>query len=159
MSDTKDLMQLGNKSTKYNYEKPDKNILETFDNVAGSLVVPFICNEFTSICPVTGQPDYAKFEILYVPNKKCIESKSLKLYLGSFRNHGEFHEDVTNRIMEDIRGIIDPRFIRVFGDFNVRGGISIKPLALKFNEDVTALERDEIKMKIENYDRLRHWDF
>ena len=159
MSDTKDLTQLGNKATKYNYDKPDKNILETFDNVAGSLVVPFICNEFTSICPVTGQPDYAKFEILYVPNEKCIESKSLKLYLGSFRNHGEFHEDVTNRIMEDIRGIIDPRFIRVFGDFNVRGGISIKPLALKFNEDVTDIERDEIKMKVENYDRLRHWDF
>ena len=153
------MKQLGSNSTKYNYEKPDKNILDTFDNVAGSLVVPFMCNEFTSICPVTGQPDFAKFEILYIPEKKCIESKSLKLYLGSFRNHGEFHEDVTNRIMEDIIETINPRFIRIFGDFNVRGGISIKPMALKFAENISAEEKEEIKFKIENYDRLRHFDF
>jgi len=153
------MKQLGSKTTKYNYEKPDKNILDTFDNVAGSLVVPFMCNEFTSICPVTGQPDFAKFEILYIPEKKCIESKSLKLYLGSFRNHGEFHEDVTNRIMEDIIETINPRFIRIFGDFNVRGGISIKPMALKFAENISAEEKEEIKFKIENYDRLRHFDF
>ena len=153
------MKQLGSKTTQYNYDKPDKNILETFDNVAGDLVVPFICNEFTSICPVTGQPDYAKFEILYVPNEKCIESKSLKLYLGSFRNHGEFHEEVTNRMMEDIIEKIKPKFIRVFGDFNVRGGISIKPMALKFDKNLSETEKSEIKFRIENYDRLRHWDF
>lgn len=156
---SKNLKQLGNQTTKYNYDQPDKNILETFDNKAGTIVVPFVCNEFTSICPVTGQPDFAKFEILYIPNKECIESKSLKLYLGSFRNHGEFHEEVTHRIMEDIFSIIKPQFIRVFGDFNVRGGISIKPLALKFAKNLSASVKEEIKLKVENYDRLRHWDF
>ncbi len=154
-----ELKNLGSKTTQYDYPEPDKNILETFDNVAGSLVVPFMCNEFTSICPVTGQPDFAKFEIMYIPKDKCIESKSLKLYLGSFRNHGEFHEDVTNRIMEDIISIINPKFIRIFGDFNVRGGISIKPMALKFSENIKGEEKEDIKFKIENYDRLRHFDF
>lgn len=149
---------LGKKTT-YSLDKPDKNILETFDNVAGQIVVPFLCHEFTSICPMTGQPDFAKFEIAYIPDEKCIESKSLKLYLFSFRNHGEFHEDVTNRIMEDIIDKINPKFIRVWGDFNVRGGIAIKPMTLKFREKLSDEEREDIKIKMENYDRLRKFDF
>jgi 7-cyano-7-deazaguanine reductase len=159
MKQSQSLKSLGSKTTKYNYEKPESLLLESFENTAGALVVPFVCNEFTSICPVTEQPDYAKLEILYVPDKTCIESKSLKLYLNSFRNHGAFHEDVTNRIMQDIFEKIAPKFIRVFGDFHVRGGISIKPLALKFQENLSSEEKEEIKFKIENYDRLRHWDF
>ncbi len=158
MSNTKDLTLLGKKTT-YKLDKPDKNILETFDNVAGQIVVPFLCHEFTSICPMTGQPDFAKFEIAYIPDGKCIESKSLKLYLFSFRNHGEFHEDVTNRIMEDIIDKIKPKFIRVWGDFNVRGGIAIKPMALKFKDELSSDEKEDIKIKMENYDRLRKFDF
>ncbi len=154
----KTFKSLGNKTT-YKLDKPDKDILETFDNVAGDIVVPFLCHEFTSICPMTGQPDFAKFEIAYIPNKKCIESKSLKLYLFSFRNHGEFHEDVTNRIMEDVIDKIKPKFIRVWGDFNVRGGIAIKPMALKFHDSLSQEEKEDIKIKMENYDRLRKFDF
>ena len=155
---TNTLKSLGNKTT-YKLDQPDKNILETIENVAGDTVVPFLCHEFTSICPVTGQPDFAKFEIVYVPDKKGIESKSLKLYLFSFRNHGEFHEDVTNRIMEDIFAKINPKFIRVWGDFNVRGGIAIKPMALKFRDDLSDKEKESINTKMENYDRIRKFDF
>ena len=117
--------------------KPDAKILETFNNQHEDSVylVPLICNEFTSICPITGQPDFAKFEIVYVPRVKMVESKSLKLYLFSFRNHGEFHEDVTNRIFKDLWNLMNPKFMRIIGDFSVRGGIAIKPLVQKFSED------------------------
>jgi len=89
MSDTKDLTLLGNKKTKYNYDKPNKEILETFENQNPDMeyLVPFNCTEFTSLCPKTGQPDFAVFHIMYIPDKRMIESKSLKLYLFSFRNH------------------------------------------------------------------------
>ncbi len=147
------------KSTNYKLDKPDKTILETFDNVAGGIVVPFLCHEFTSICPMTGQPDFAKLEITYIPNKKCLESKSLKLYLFSFRNHGAFHEDVTNQIMQDIITRIDPLFIRVWGDFNVRGGIAIKPMALELKEGIAEAQKESIRLKMENYDRLRKFDY
>ncbi len=117
--------------------KPDSKILEVFDNAhQNSLyLVPLVCHEFTSICPITGQPDFAKFEIVYAPKVKMVESKSLKLYLFSFRNHGAFHEDVTNRIFKDLWNLMEPKFMRIIGDFNVRGGISIKPLVQKFAED------------------------
>jgi 7-cyano-7-deazaguanine reductase len=154
MSNTKNLTLLGKKTT-YKLDKPDANILETFDNIASHLVVPFQCHEFTSICPMTGQPDFGRFEITYIPDKKCIESKSLKLYLFSFRNHGEFHEDVTNRIMEDIFTKTNPLFIRVWGNFNVRGGIALKPMALKFRDGLSKEEKEDIKIKMENYDRVK----
>jgi len=149
---------LGDKTINFIAPAPSRKLLDTFDNVAGQLVVPFVCNEFTSICPVTGQPDFARFEILYIPADKCIESKSLKLYLFAFRNHGEFHEEVTARIADDIITTIAPRCLRVFGDFKVRGGISIKPMDLRFAADVDVDERAELALKLENYDRLRHWD-
>jgi len=118
--------------------KPSIKILETFKNQhPDSLyLVPLLCNEFTSICPITGQPDFAKFEIVYAPRINMVESKSLKLYMFSFRNHGEFHEDVTNRIFKDLWKLMDPKFMRIIGDFSVRGGISIKPLVQKFSADV-----------------------
>ena len=152
---TNNLTLLGNKKTEYDFSKPNKNILETFENTAGNLVVPFVCHEFTSLCPVTNQPDFATFEILYIPDKKGVESKSLKMYLFSFRNHGEFHEEVTARIANDIFETIQPRCIRVFGDFHVRGGIAIQPLVLRFANDVDETERAEIEKKIEHYDRIK----
>ena len=155
---TSTLKTLGSGKTTYKMDNPDKNILETFQNTAKDIVVPFVCNEFTSLCPKTGQPDFARFEIMYIPDKLCVESKSLKLYLFAFRNHGEFHEDVTNRIMEDIVEKIKPKYIRVFGDFFVRGGISIKPLAMQFSNKLSEKEKKLIQFKVECWDRLRHFD-
>jgi len=82
--------------------------------------------EFTCVCPMTGQPDFATIHIRYVPDQKCVELKSLKLYLWSYRDEGTFHEAVTNRIADDLIRAIDPRFISVEGDFYVRGGIKTK---------------------------------
>lgn len=128
MSDTKNLTQLGSKKTEYKFNAPDKAILETFHNQHDNMyIAPFECFEFSSLCPKTGQPDFSKIYINYVPNKKCVESKSLKLYLFSFRNSGEFMEDVTNRIMKDLISVLDPIYIEVYADFNSRGGIYLRP--------------------------------
>ena len=81
------------------------------------------CPEFTCLCPKTGQPDFAEIEILYTPDRKCIELKSLKLYMWSYRNEGAFHEAVTNKILDDLVSACKPRWMQVVGDFNVRGGI------------------------------------
>lgn len=89
--------------------------------------VKFNCPEFTSLCPMTGQPDFATIYISYVPDEKMVESKSLKLYLFSFRNHGDFHEDCVNIIMNDLIKLMEPKYIEVWGKFTPRGGISIDP--------------------------------
>lgn len=89
--------------------------------------VRFHCPEFTSLCPITGQPDFATIHISYIPDIRMVESKSLKLYLFSFRNHGAFHEDCVNIIMKDLIALMNPRYIEVQGDFTPRGGISILP--------------------------------
>ncbi len=85
--------------------------------------IEHVCPEFTSVCPITGQPDFATIRIVYVPGEKCVELKSLKLYLGAFRNEGHFYEDVTNLILDDLVAMMDPIRIEVIGEFNVRGGI------------------------------------
>jgi 7-cyano-7-deazaguanine reductase len=82
-------------------------------------------DEFTCLCPVTGQPDFARIRVQYVPDEKIVESKSFKLYLWSYRDEGAFHEHVVNRILEDLVGVLDPHWIRVTGVFNIRGGIGI----------------------------------
>lgn len=104
-------------------------ILEAFENrhPERDYWVQFNCPEFTALCPITGQPDFGEIKILYIPDKKMVESKSLKLYLFSFRNHGDFHEDVINIILDDLRKLMDPRYIEVVGLFVPRGGISIHP--------------------------------
>ena len=101
--------------------------LETFPNRYSSrdYLVTFDCPEFTSLCPITGQPDFAHIYITYVPDQRCLESKSLKLYLFSFRNAGMFHEEITNRILDDIVAACRQRWARVKGVMNPRGGISI----------------------------------
>ena len=85
--------------------------------------IEFDCPEFTCLCPLTGQPDFARFHITYVPHQLCVELKSLKLYLWSYRDEGAFHEAVTNRILADLVAATRPRFMRLSADFNVRGGI------------------------------------
>jgi 7-cyano-7-deazaguanine reductase len=99
--------------------------LEIFDNPHPDrdYLISFECPEFTCLCPRTGQPDFATIRIRYVPDQRCVELKSLKLYLWSYRNEGAFHEAVTNRILDDIAAAVNPRFIEVVGDFLVRGGI------------------------------------
>ncbi len=106
-------------------------LLETFENrhPENDYWVKFNCPEFTSLCPITGQPDFAALYISYVPDIRMVESKSLKLYLFSFRGHGAFHEDVVNLIMKDLVRLMDPRYIEVWGKFLPRGGISIDPYA------------------------------
>ena len=113
----------------YNFNKPAPELLETFPNQHPDnlYLITLQCNEFTSLCPVTGQPDWATFKIRYVPDKLCVESKSLKLYLFSFRNHGEFHEDLTNRIAKDLFKLMQPHYLQIYGNFNARGGIAIHP--------------------------------
>lgn len=104
-------------------------VLETFNNPHPDhdYFVKFNCPEFTSLCPITGQPDFATLYISYVPHARMVESKSLKLYLFSFRNHGAFHEDCINQIMKDLRQLMEPNYIEVWGKFTPRGGISIDP--------------------------------
>jgi 7-cyano-7-deazaguanine reductase len=121
---------LGNQNTHYQYDY-DSSVLQTFINKHqdNDYMVTFTCPEFTSLCPKTGQPDFAEIIINYIPDKRMVESKSLKLYLFSFRNHGDFHEDCTNIIMKDLIKLMDPKYIEVKGNFLPRGGISILPFA------------------------------
>jgi 7-cyano-7-deazaguanine reductase len=121
------LTALGNHTEyKQNYAP---EVLETFNNKhpENDYWVHFNCPEFTALCPITGQPDFATIHIDYVPDITMVESKSLKLYLFSFRNHGAFHEDCVNIIMKDLIRLLDPKYIEVTGLFSPRGGISIYP--------------------------------
>ena len=131
MSDTRtkeNLTHLGSKKTEYKTEY-DPTLLEAFSNrhPERDYFVKVNCPEFTSLCPITGQPDFANIVISYVPDQKIVESKSLKLYLFSYRNHGDFHEDVVNQIMKDLIDLLDPRYIEVWGRFLPRGGLSLDP--------------------------------
>ncbi|MBN2090766.1 NADPH-dependent 7-cyano-7-deazaguanine reductase QueF [candidate division KSB1 bacterium] len=109
-------------------DSPDEAKLETFQNShkQRNYWITFDCPEFTARCPITNQPDFGKIIIKYIPDELCVESKSLKLYLFAFRNHGTFHEEVVNRILDDLITACKPRKAIVYGDFNPRGGISIK---------------------------------
>ena len=123
------LQALGRETNYLENYAPD--VLETFENKHpdNDYWVRFNCPEFTSVCPITGQPDFAEIRISYIPDKRMVESKSLKLYLFSFRNHGDFHEDCVNIIMKDLVRLMDPKYLEVRGIFTPRGGISIWPYA------------------------------
>jgi 7-cyano-7-deazaguanine reductase len=127
-------------------------ILETFDNQNPNrdYWVKFNCPEFSSLCPITGQPDFATIYISYIPNIKMVESKSLKLYLFSFRNHGDFHEDCVNKIMNDLIALMEPRYIEVWGKFLPRGGISIDPYC-NFGQMGTRFEK-LAEFRLDNHD-------
>jgi len=149
---------LGNQNTKYEYLY-NPGILEAFANKHPdtNCLVTFNCPEFTSLCPKSGQPDFATVYINYIPDKLCVESKSLKLYLFSFRNHGDFHEDCINIIMKDLRKLLNPRYIEVLGEFLPRGGLSIDPYVnsgkdphwVKFAEE-RLLHRNVIQKEVDN---------
>jgi 7-cyano-7-deazaguanine reductase len=135
------LTALGSRA-EYRYDRPEADALEVFANPhpGSSWTVSLLCGEFTCLCPVTGQPDFGRLRIDYVPGGWCVESKSLKLYLMRYRNHGTFHEDCVNRVADDLVARLAPRYLRVFGDFNPRGGIAIKPLAVRAAADLSAEE-------------------
>lgn len=138
MAKSQKFKELGKASTKQNYDNPDKEILEVFPspysdrkanrhNVIGTIHIE--APEFTTVCPITGQPDFGNIVIDYEPDKLCVESKSLKLYLGAFRQHPEFHEACVNRICNDLIDKLDPHSITVEGRFTPRGGIPFWPMA------------------------------
>ncbi|GAB4302882.1 MAG: preQ(1) synthase [Desulfuromonadia bacterium] len=138
MNDAPPLTHLGAGSTVYRYDHPDPSLLEAFPNpfadpdrnrVGAVGTIHIECPEFTSLCPITGQPDFARIVIDYRPDRLCVESKSLKLYLGSFRMHGEFHEACVSRICNDLVTLLDPIFLTVRGEFTPRGGIPFWPTA------------------------------
>ncbi len=124
--DRSELTLLGQRVTEYP-DSPEKAQLEAFENShpKRDYWVEFDCPEFTALCPMTGQPDFGHITIRYIPDVWCVESKSLKLYLFSFRNHGTFHEEVVNRILDDLIKTVQPRRATVKGVFNPRGGIAI----------------------------------
>jgi 7-cyano-7-deazaguanine reductase len=133
-----DLKALGQSTTSYCYDRPDPALLEAFPspfalpdrNPAGAIgTIHIECPEFTCLCPLTGQPDFARIVIDYQPDRLCVESKSLKLYLGSFRMFGEFHEAGVNRICNDLVQLLSPVCLTVRGEFTPRGGIPFWPTA------------------------------
>ena len=132
----KNLKQLGSNKTKYKYNEPSSDILETFENKYPNrdYEIQFSFSEFTSLCPKTGQPDFALIEILYIANQKCIETKSLKLYLFTYRQYGSFMETIVNKILEDLVKACQPKWMQVTGKFNARGGISIEVTAEHYQE-------------------------
>src|SRR5512137_1008896 len=132
------LRSLGEGKTSYRYDLPSPELLEAFPspfslperNPAGAVgTIHIECPEFTCLCPLTGQPDFGKIVIDYQPDRLCVESKSLKLYLGSFRMFGEFHEAGVNRMCNDLVRLLDPVSITVKGEFTPRGGIPFWPTA------------------------------
>ena len=142
---------LGNTRTDYPADYAPQ-VLETFVNKhpENEYLVTLNCPEFTSLCPKTGQPDVAKIVISYIPRERMVESKSLKLYLFSFRNHGDFHEDCVNIIMNDLIKLMEPKYIEVWGKFLPRGGISIDPYC-NYGQKGTKWEQVA-------WDRLSHHD-
>lgn len=124
--ETAGLTTLGGVTT-YRFDSPDPSLLEAFPNryPGRDYAVRFEHPEFTSLCPMTGQPDFATIIVRYVPHEKCVESKSFKLYMAAYRNHGSFMESVTNKIADDLIEVLAPRRLTVEGVFNVRGGTGI----------------------------------
>ncbi len=133
---TQEVTQLGSEHTEYKYEY-DPTLLETFENVHPQMDywVTLNADEFSSLCPKTNQPDFGTLIINYIPNIKMVESKSLKLYLFSFLNSGEFHEDVVNKIGKDLVALMEPKYLEVIGLFYPRGNISIHPAFFYSNEE------------------------
>lgn len=158
-NELQDVQLLGSQGTTYDFNYTPE-VLEVFDNkhVSRDYFVKFNCPEFTTLCPKTNQPDFGTIYISYIPDIKMVESKSLKLYLFSFRNHGDFHEDCINIIMNDLIDLMNPRYIEVRGKFTPRGGISIDPYCnygrpgTKFEQmaDQRLIQHDMYPEKIDN---------
>ena len=125
-SPKKDEFRSLKKKDNFSYTSPDKKILETFDNPGGITTITLTCKEFTSLCPITGQPDFGEVGIKYGPNERCLEMKSLKLYINSYRMHGAFAEETASRICVDLKKVLNPYWISIWVTFVSRGGVIIK---------------------------------
>lgn len=151
-SRTKELQgfQLGAQKTEYPMTYSPQ-LLEAFENrhPQKTAWTTFICTEFTSLCPKTGQPDFAKVFVNYIAGKQMVESKSLKLYLFSFRNHGDFHEDCIQTICDDLVALLKPKYLEVIGEFTPRGGIAIYPFASYASKEKTYQNLQE--QRLSNY--------
>jgi len=147
--------QLGSGSTEYK-DTYNPDVLEHFVNKHPKTIqmITFNCPEVTSLCPKTKQPDFATIYINYIPNEKMVESKSLKLYLFSFRNHGSFHEDCVSIILEDLVKLLDPLYIEVIGKFLPRGGISIDPFSQYYENSDEADKLVDFNISSFAYERL-----
>jgi 7-cyano-7-deazaguanine reductase len=142
MSKNRDNLKWLKDKQEFTYNNPDPKLLDTFDSPGVSEVM-FTATEFTSLCPITGQPDVATIDIIYAPNKLCLESKSLKIYLGNFRQFKGFAESITKKIGGDLDKVLKPKWIEVVGWFGSRGGIKIK--ATHFIEEGRC--KDEISIR------------
>lgn len=142
--------KLGEANTEYQMTYSPE-LLEAFPNKnpKNTAWTTFLCTEFTSLCPKTNQPDFARITINYIADKKMVESKSLKLYLFSFRNHGDFHEDCVQKICNDLVKLMKPRYIEVIGEFTPRGGIAIYPFASASNSEASF--KKLLQTRRENY--------
>ena len=139
--DVTGLKHLGSGKTSYAFEEPTAAILEAFPNKYPDrdYQICFEHPEFTSLCPKTGQPDFATIEITYIPDQLCIETKSLKLYFTAYRNHGSFMETITNKILDDLVSVCQPRQMRVVALFNPRGGTSLTVTADYVKDDAAPM--------------------
>lgn len=148
LSESDHLKKLGSENTKYTYEGADKHLLERFPNPMnkgpGEQSILITSPEFTSLCPKTGQPDFATIVLKYTPKDWCVESKAWKLYLGSYRNVGEFHESCVRRIVNDLIWLLDPLKLKVVGEFTPRGGIPFWP-TIKYSRPAALVEWDLLK--------------
>lgn len=144
-SETEGLTMLGSK-TPHNFDRPEPSILEAFPNryPERDYVIAFEHPEFTSLCPMTGQPDFGTIRVRYVPGEKCVESKSFKLYMAAFRNHGSFMESLTNKIADDLIGLLAPRRMTIEGIFNVRGGTQISIRVEHLDENLPAKRQEQL---------------
>ena len=139
--------KLGEKETQYSFSY-DPTILESFPNKnpKSTAWTTFVCTEFTSLCPKTRQPDFATIYVNYIADRLMVESKSMKLYLFSFRNHGDFHEDCIQKICDDLNRLLKPKFIEVIGEFTPRGGISIFPYCSASNNQKQFKELKQFRL-------------
>ena len=143
---SKGLSKLGSPTT-YTFDNPGPHILEAFANrhPERDYLITFTHPEFTSLCPMTGQPDFATITLRYVPDLKCVESKSFKLYMTAFRNHGSFMESITNQIADDLIEFLAPRCLEVRGQFNVRGGTAITIKVNYINQELAPERRQALR--------------
>ena len=145
-TETAGLTKLG-KPTSFRFDNPDVSILEAFPNryPGRDYVIRFEHPEFTSLCPMTGQPDFGCIVVTYAPGEKCVESKSFKLYMGAFRNHGSFMESLTNKIADDLIAVLAPRRLTVEGLFNVRGGTHISVRVEHFAPGLKTADKEDLR--------------
>ena len=144
-TETKGLTKLGG-ATAYRFEQPGPDLLEAFANLSPKrdYIITLSHPEFTSLCPMTGQPDFGVIRVRYVPGDRCVESKSFKLYMGAFRNHGSFMESIVNTIADDLVSVLNPRRLTVEGVFNVRGGTAITVIADHIDPSLAAQRKDAL---------------